>query len=133
MHPSMAKTKTKETWTTDTSTRLWAASVSVCVWWVESGVQISVGLIAGCLGECCHHLQAVLMEVSPCFDPKPKCAIPFDLPAARWIELLSPCWSSSLLKAFASHCTILVEGMGWWGEEGVLWLFGGCKRSWTEF
>lgn len=55
-----------------------------------------MGLLAGCLGEHCHHLQALLLEVSLCFDPKPKCAIPFHLAvesiprAGRWIELLWP-------------------------------------------
>lgn len=57
---------------------------------------VRVGSLAGCLGEHCHHLQALLVEVSPCSDPKPKCAIPFHLPAenilraGRWIELLWP-------------------------------------------
>lgn len=42
--------------------------VSVCVWWVERGVWVRVGSLAGYLGVCCHRLQAVLVEVSPCFD-----------------------------------------------------------------
>lgn len=46
----------------------------------EGGVWVRVGSLAACLGEHCHHLQAVLVEVSPCFDPKPKRAIPFHLP-----------------------------------------------------
>lgn len=51
--------------------------MSVCVWWVEKGVRVSVGSLAGYLGECCHHLQAVPVEASPCFDPKPN--VPFPL------------------------------------------------------
>lgn len=84
----------------------------------EGGVWVRVGSLAGCLGEHCHHLQALLADASPCFDPKPKFAIPFHLPvesilrAGRWIELLWLLPFLSQNKAFTSHCTIPAVGTG---------------------
>lgn len=78
---------------------------------------------------------AVLAQVSPSFDPKPKCASPFHLPvesilrAGRWIELL---WPLPFLQPEQNrHFPLHHSSTG----DRVLLLpsghLGGCKRSRT--